>query len=195
MADVAELPGIITVSYAMLDVHWGYGLPIGGAAATGVTRGGVVSPGRVGFDIAGGVRLLAAGVGRDDLIRVLGQCTDQPAASPCGTGRGGLWELHGQAELEKLLVGGAACAVARGHGSQPDPDRCEEGGAVNLAQASSRAADNRPSGRVQQAHLQQQRTGDDGFACRRFSGRHPCRGRRARPSNLRFCRDRVVLTW
>jgi hypothetical protein len=28
--NVAELPGIVEASYAMPDVHWGYGFPIGG---------------------------------------------------------------------------------------------------------------------------------------------------------------------
>src|SRR5919201_5714094 len=31
--NVAELPGIVGASYAMPDVHWGYGFPIGGGAA------------------------------------------------------------------------------------------------------------------------------------------------------------------
>ena len=53
--NVAELPGIVVASYAMPDVHWGYGFPIGGVAATDIDRDGVVSPGGVGFDIACGV--------------------------------------------------------------------------------------------------------------------------------------------
>jgi tRNA-splicing ligase RtcB (3'-phosphate/5'-hydroxy nucleic acid ligase) len=48
VANVAELPGIVTASYAMPDVHWGYGFPIGGVAATDVAGGGAVSPGGVG---------------------------------------------------------------------------------------------------------------------------------------------------
>ena len=60
VVNVAELPRIVAASYAMPDVHWGYGFPIGGVAATNVARGGVVSPGGVGFDSACGVRLLAA---------------------------------------------------------------------------------------------------------------------------------------
>jgi tRNA-splicing ligase RtcB len=58
VVNVATLPGIVEASYAMPDVHWGYGFPIGGVAATDVERGGVVSPGGVGFDISCGVRLL-----------------------------------------------------------------------------------------------------------------------------------------
>ena len=46
VVNVATLPGIVEASYAMPDVHWGYGFPIGGVAATDVERDGVVSPGR-----------------------------------------------------------------------------------------------------------------------------------------------------
>ena len=43
VANVATLPGIVEASYAMPDVHWGYGFPIGGVAATevGSRRGGL----------------------------------------------------------------------------------------------------------------------------------------------------------
>ncbi len=54
--NVACLPGIVRASFAMPDVHRGYGFPIGGVAATDVERGGVVSPGGVGFDISCGIR-------------------------------------------------------------------------------------------------------------------------------------------
>jgi tRNA-splicing ligase RtcB len=33
--NVAALPGIVGWSLAMPDIHWGYGFPIGGVAATG----------------------------------------------------------------------------------------------------------------------------------------------------------------
>jgi len=45
VANVAHLPGIVGASMAMPDIHWGYGFPIGGVAATDVEAGGVVSPG------------------------------------------------------------------------------------------------------------------------------------------------------
>jgi len=51
VANVAFLPGIVKCSIAMPDIHWGYGFPIGGVAATDIEKGGVVSPGGVGFDI------------------------------------------------------------------------------------------------------------------------------------------------
>src|SRR5919197_6058068 len=55
VANVATLPGIVGASYAMPDIHWGYGFPIGGVAAFDVSEG-VISPGGVGYDIACGVR-------------------------------------------------------------------------------------------------------------------------------------------
>ena len=145
VANVAELPGIVQASYAMPDVHWGYGFPIGGVAATDIASGGVISPGGVGFDISCGVRLLAADLGTSELAPVLSQLMDQLAAAiPCGAGRGGVWRLAGREEVEKLLLGGATYAVAHGHGCQRDLDRCEDHGAVggaDPAQVSSRAVD------------------------------------------------------
>jgi tRNA-splicing ligase RtcB (3'-phosphate/5'-hydroxy nucleic acid ligase) len=145
VANVAELPGIVTASYAMPDVHWGYGFPIGGVAATDIADGGVISPGGVGFDISCGVRLLAADVGRNEVAPVLGEVMDELAAViPCGAGPGGVWRIADREELEKLLLGGAAYAVAHGHGCQRDLDRCEDHGAVSgadPAQVSGRAMD------------------------------------------------------
>ena len=43
--NVAHLPGIQKFSLAMPDIHWGYGFPIGGVAATDLDDG-VISPGR-----------------------------------------------------------------------------------------------------------------------------------------------------
>jgi tRNA-splicing ligase RtcB len=51
VANVAFLPGIQGASLAMPDIHWGYGFPIGGVAATDPDEGGVISPGGVGYDI------------------------------------------------------------------------------------------------------------------------------------------------
>jgi len=50
VVNVAHLPGILSASLAMPDIHWGYGFPIGGVAAMDEDEG-VVSPGGVGYDI------------------------------------------------------------------------------------------------------------------------------------------------
>ena len=64
VANVASLPGIVTASMAMPDIHWGYGFPIGGVAAMDAADG-VVSPGGVGFDINCGVRLVRTDLRRE----------------------------------------------------------------------------------------------------------------------------------
>jgi tRNA-splicing ligase RtcB len=43
VANVAHLPGIVSASLAMPDMHWGYGFPIGGVAAFDLDEG-IVSP-------------------------------------------------------------------------------------------------------------------------------------------------------
>lgn len=143
VASVATLPGIVDASYAMPDMHWGYGFPIGGVAATDVAGGGVVSPGGVGFDISCGVRLLAAGLHVDELAPRLNQLMDAlDEAIPRGMGSGAVWELRGPGEMDQIMVGGARYAVERGHGEPADLEYCEDGGAVagaEPAQVSARA--------------------------------------------------------
>ena len=76
VANVATLPGIVSASYAMPDIHWGYGFPIGGVAATDVSDDGVISPGGVGFDISCGVRLLAAEIDAGEFAKLPGIAID-----------------------------------------------------------------------------------------------------------------------
>jgi tRNA-splicing ligase RtcB len=145
VANVATLPGVVSASFAMPDVHWGYGFPIGGVAATDVDADGVVSPGGVGFDISCGVRLLAADLDRAELrpsLRALMDGLDR--AIPRGMGRGAVWALPGRSQLREVLAGGARYAVEQGHGVARDLDRCEDAGAVTDAdpgQVSDRATE------------------------------------------------------
>lgn len=144
VVNVATLPGIVEASYAMPDMHWGYGFPIGGVAATDIDSGGVVSPGGVGFDISCGVRLLATPhVDKAELAPRLPALMDElDHAIPRGAGPGGVWKMRSRTELEQVLTGGAKYAVERGHGVQRDLDRCEDFGAVTGAdpgEVSSRA--------------------------------------------------------
>ena len=142
--NVATLPGIVEASYAMPDVHWGYGFPIGGVAATDIDAGGVVSPGGVGFDISCGVRLLVSPLQHDQLRPRLAVLMDElDRRVPRGAGPGGVWWLAGGLdELDDVLRGGARYAVERGHGVPRDLAHCEDQGAVDdtdLAQVSGRA--------------------------------------------------------
>ncbi|WP_406177525.1 RtcB family protein [Streptomyces sp. NBC_00996] len=143
VAHVATLRGIVAASYAMPDIHWGYGFPIGGVAATDVDDGGVVSPGGVGFDISCGVRLLAADLDGRALAPALCAVMDGLDRSiPRGAGPGGVWRSIGPRQLERVLRGGSRYAVAEGYGEERDLGRCEDGGAVadaDVSQVSERA--------------------------------------------------------
>ncbi|MDH3227814.1 MAG: RtcB family protein [Thermoleophilia bacterium] len=133
VVNVATLPGIVGASYAMPDVHWGYGFPIGGVAATDAAEGGVISPGGVGFDISCGVRLLLSPLDRGQLAPDVPALMDELArAVPKGMGPGAVWELT-PAELDGILAGGSAYAVARGYGTARDLERCEDGGVLEGA--------------------------------------------------------------
>jgi tRNA-splicing ligase RtcB len=129
VANVASLPGIVEASYAMPDVHWGYGFPIGGVAATDVDRGGVISPGGVGFDISCGLRLLASPLAADQLAPRVNPVMDAlDAEVPKGLGRGAVWHLHGSGQLNEVLADGAVAAIRAGLGTEADLARCEDGG-------------------------------------------------------------------
>jgi len=140
VANVATLPGIVRASLAMPDIHWGYGFPIGGVAATDPAEGGVVSPGGVGYDINCGVRLMRSDLARADVAprieTLLGAIF---RAVPCGVGVGGRTP-YAPSELRKLLREGAAYVVRRGQGCQADVDRTEAGGCLDGADPSALSA-------------------------------------------------------
>ncbi len=139
VVNVATLPGIVRASFAMPDVHWGYGFPIGGVAATDIEDGGVVSPGGVGFDISCGVRLLVGrGLDRDRLRPRLPAVMDRlDRAIPRGVGTKGVWRLPDRDALQQVLIGGARFAVDQGHGVARDLARCEDGGVMAGADAAA----------------------------------------------------------
>ena len=133
VANVATLPGIVRASYAMPDIHWGYGFPIGGVAATDVDAGGVVSPGGVGFDISCGVRLLTSTVrGTEVRSRIREVMHELSRAIPTGQGAGAIWELRDHKELQGVLRDGARAAVKAGYGTEGDLAHCEDGGALSI---------------------------------------------------------------
>lgn len=138
VVNVATLPGITRASYAMPDVHWGYGFPIGGVAATDVERGGVISPGGVGFDISCGVRLLTTSLDADDVRDRLAAVMDElDRRIPTGLGKGGVWQLRDDRELTEVLRGGSRYAVERGHGVERDLEHCEDHGFVADAEVAA----------------------------------------------------------
>jgi tRNA-splicing ligase RtcB len=132
--NVAHLPGIVGASMAMPDIHWGYGFPIGGVAATDADRDGVVSPGGVGYDINCGVRLLRSTLTRDEVTPRLQTVIAQMFQHvPTGVGAHRR-DLHlSSADLRGVLANGAAWAVKRGFGRDGDLDCIEEGGRLEAA--------------------------------------------------------------
>jgi len=132
VANAATLPGIVKASFAMPDMHFGYGLPIGGVVATNV-KDGVITPGGVGFDINCGVRLLRTNLQRADLKDKMRPLVDGLFANiPTGVGSKGDLKLS-HAEFDRMLVKGAAWAVEHGYGDREDLEHIESGGALTGA--------------------------------------------------------------
>jgi tRNA-splicing ligase RtcB len=132
VVNVAFLPGIVGHSLAMPDIHWGYGFPIGGVAATRV-EDGVVSPGGVGYDINCGVRLLRTNLHEAEVRAKLEKLlTELFVNVPSGVGSTGKIKV-GKKEMDDILTGGARWAVRRGFGTEEDLEATEEGGCLKGA--------------------------------------------------------------
>jgi tRNA-splicing ligase RtcB len=132
VANVACLPGIVKASMAMPDIHWGYGFPIGGVAATDVNSG-VISPGGVGFDISCGVRLMRSNFTVKELGARIPQIVHQLSRNiPKGLGRHGKIKLD-FSQMDKVLLRGAAWAVENGYGQPEDLEVIEHGGTYKNA--------------------------------------------------------------
>lgn len=132
VANVAFLPGIVGHSLAMPDIHWGYGFPIGGVAATRV-EDGVVSPGGVGFDINCGVRLLRTNLTDEEVKpKIEKLVTDLFVNIPSGLGSEGKIRVS-EKELDNVLTRGGRWAVERGYGEAEDIVVTEESGCLKGA--------------------------------------------------------------
>jgi tRNA-splicing ligase RtcB len=135
VANVAHLPGIVGASLAMPDIHWGYGFPIGGVAATDA-EDGVVSPGGVGYDINCGVRLVASSLSKADVApRLRDIVKAMYARVPTGVGAHRRDLRLSKSDLDGVLAKGARWAVERGYGAAGDLDHIEEGGLLAGADA------------------------------------------------------------
>ncbi len=133
VANVAFLPGIVKYSLAMPDIHWGYGFPIGGVAATDIEAGGVVSPGGVGFDINCGVRLVKTDLQYDEIKDKIKDLV-YALFSDVPTGVGSKGDIRVSAKEEKdILIRGSKWAVEKGYGVPEDLECTEENGAISGA--------------------------------------------------------------
>jgi tRNA-splicing ligase RtcB (3'-phosphate/5'-hydroxy nucleic acid ligase) len=132
VANVAFLPGIQGHSMAMPDIHWGYGFPIGGVAATSVDDG-VVSPGGVGFDINCGVRMLRTDLTLEDVRPRMDSLVNQLFRDvPAGVGSTGRIKVS-DSELAKVMLKGAKWMIEQGIGWNEDLEFTEQAGCLEGA--------------------------------------------------------------
>jgi tRNA-splicing ligase RtcB len=128
VTNVATLPGVVRYSLCMPDGHFGYGFPIGGVAAMDVEKGGVISPGGIGFDINCGMRLIRTDLTFDEVRPHLRKLVDKLfAAVPAGVGSAGFLKLTRQ-EFRRVVEQGARWCVRNGYGWSEDLDLTEDGG-------------------------------------------------------------------
>ncbi len=133
VVNVATLPGIVGASLAMPDIHWGYGFPIGGVAATDIAAGGVVSPGGVGYDINCGVRLLRTNLMAEEVRPRLKELIDQLFRDiPAGVGVGGIFKFD-ERQLRKLCGQGARMLAEMDLARAEDLEVTEAGGSLEGA--------------------------------------------------------------
>src|SRR3990167_7830202 len=130
VANVAFLPGIVNASLAMPDIHWGFGFPIGGVAATDVENDGVISPGGVGYDINCGVRLVRTSLRYEEVKDKIEELAVKLFNFiPSGLGSKG--EIRASEKDEKqIMLKGSGWAVSKGYGTAEDLEATEENGAI-----------------------------------------------------------------
>jgi len=133
-ANMTMLPGIVGKAMAMPDIHWGYGFPIGGVAATDAEHG-VISPGGVGFDINCGVRLVRTNLHFDDLDKrkIHGLVDEMFKNVPSGLGSKAKIRLTAR-ELEDVLKLGARWGIENNYGWDEDLEFLEENGCLDYAE-------------------------------------------------------------
>ncbi len=130
--NVASIPGIKKYSFAMPDMHMGYGFSIGGVAAFDAEEG-VISPGGIGFDINCGVRLLATNLTKEDIEPKIEELLNQIFKRvPCGVGRSSDIKLTDD-DLKEVMLKGPKWAVENGYGNEDDLEHCESNGKLDWA--------------------------------------------------------------
>jgi tRNA-splicing ligase RtcB len=131
--NVAMLPGILKYSLAMPDIHWGYGFPIGGVAATDLEEG-VVSPGGVGYDINCGVRLARTNLVYPDLRKSIEKLVQSLFKNvPTGVGASGAIKKLSKKEINRVLKKGSQWCLENGYAVPEDLECTEEKGTLDWA--------------------------------------------------------------
>lgn len=133
VVNVAHLPGIQKYSLAMPDIHWGYGFPIGGVAATDIDEG-VISPGGVGYDINCGIRLISTNLSWQQIEKRLQKLVENLFHDiPTGIGSSGAIHKLSEKEIKNILRKGAGWAIENGFGNAEDLQFTEENGCLSQA--------------------------------------------------------------
>ncbi|MBN2603047.1 MAG: RtcB family protein [Candidatus Thermoplasmatota archaeon] len=132
-ANMTTLPGIVGKAMAMPDIHWGYGFPIGGVAATDAETG-VISPGGVGFDINCGVRLVRTNleIGDLDQQKIRNLIDEIFKNVPSGLGSKAKIRVSTK-ELDNVVTLGAKWGIEHGYGWDEDLEFLEENGCLDYA--------------------------------------------------------------
>lgn len=127
--NVATLPGILKAAYAMPDIHWGYGFPIGGVAAFDV-EDGIISPGGVGFDINCGVRMLVV-KGSSNIVKSNIDTIIKRIYESVPVGVGETSELNfSKNDFKRIVTNGAKEVIKMGFGYDEDLERIEDYGHI-----------------------------------------------------------------
>jgi tRNA-splicing ligase RtcB len=147
-ANVATLKGVVKHVVVLPDGHEGYGFPVGGVAGMDLEEG-VISPGRVGYDINCGVRLIRTNL-REKEVRpkVKDLVNELFNAIPSGVGSSSPRKVTGS-ELDDVLIEGVKWTVQNGYGWDSDIDVCEENGCMKGADPTSVSEHARKRGGLQ----------------------------------------------
>ena len=136
VTNVASLPGIQKYAFCMPDGHWGYGFPIGGVAAFDPAKGGVISPGGIGFDINCGMRLIVTNLTIDEVKPRIKQIVDELyKAVPAGVGCQGFVKISKE-EFRNVMKEGAQWCVKNGYAWPEDIEHIEDKGCITFADPS-----------------------------------------------------------
>ncbi len=132
-ANVASLPGLVGYVLILPDAHSGYGAPIGTVFATDPQKGGIISPGAVGYDINCGMRLITTNLKINEVKAKIDQLVDLLFDYvPAGVGAESSIKLK-KTDLDKIMIEGAKYIVEQGLGWSNDLEAIEEKGMIKGA--------------------------------------------------------------
>jgi len=133
LVNTAMLKGAVYPTWAMPDIHEGFGPPIGGVVATEIPDG-VISPGAVGFDINCGVRLLVSELNSEEIKDKIPQIISRfQKEIPAGLGSKSDIKLE-EKDLDEVLKTGASFCQKKGMTEKDDLLHIESEGKIEGAE-------------------------------------------------------------